>query len=157
MNPKIVSQRKARALGESFRRKKRRLVFTNGCFDVIHLGHVRYLRAARKLGDALIVGLNTDASVRRLKGPSRPVNPEQHRAEVLAALEMVDYVVLFSEETPERLIRTVLPAVLVKGSDYGHGEIVGEAIVKEHGGTVRRIRLEKGLSTTNIVKKIQRI
>lgn len=156
MREKIISLRRARILCEQLRCKKKTIVFTNGCFDILHLGHVRYLQAARKCGDVLIVGLNTDVSVRRLKGNDRPLNQEKHRAEVLAALSCVDYVVLFNDDTPYELIRALQPDVLAKGSDYQHGEIVGEDIVRERGGCVKRIRLEKGLSTTNVIKKIQK-
>jgi len=136
------------------REKGRKVVFTNGCFDIIHAGHVRYLTKARSLGDMLVVGLNSDASVRAIKGPSRPIVPESERAEVLGALRCVDYVVIFNEDTPLSLITALLPDILVKGSDWAAHEIVGGDVVKESGGRVARIRLLKGRSTTNIIKRV---
>jgi rfaE bifunctional protein nucleotidyltransferase chain/domain len=130
----------------------RRIVFTNGVFDLLHPGHVRYLQAARALGDALIVGLNADASVRRNKGPARPITPEAERAEVLAA---VDAVVVFDEDTPADIIRTVQPDILVKGADWPADRIVGRDTVEARGGRVVRIPLEEGYSTTAIVERIK--
>lgn len=131
-----------------------KVVFTNGCFDILHAGHVRYLKAAKALGDILIVGLNSDSSTRSIKGKLRPIVPEGERGEVLAGLESVDMVVLFNEDTPIKLIEAIEPDILVKGADWGHGEIIGEGFVKSRGGSVRRIRLLKGKSTTNIISKI---
>ncbi len=145
----------ARKLKEE--RVGKRIVFTNGCFDVLHAGHVRYLNKARTLGDILIVGLNSDASVKKIKGRGRPVLPEAERAEILSALEAVDYCVLFKEPTPEKLIRKIVPDVLVKGADWKEGEIVGAEIVKKNGGRVARVRLVKGKSTTNIIEKIKKL
>ncbi|MBN1493293.1 MAG: D-glycero-beta-D-manno-heptose 1-phosphate adenylyltransferase [Candidatus Omnitrophica bacterium] len=156
MNRKLISLKKAKEIRARLRKQKKKLVFTNGCFDIVHVGHVRYLKAARRLGKVLLIGLNRDLSVRRLKGKGRPINSERERAEVLAALECVDYIVLFSEDTPRRLIAELLPDVLVKGSDWQRGQIVGEEIIDQHGGKVRRIKLAKGFSTTNMIKKIQR-
>jgi len=136
------------------REKGRKVVFTNGCFDIIHAGHVRYLTKARSLGDMLVVGLNSDASVRAIKGPSRPIVPESERAEVLGALRCVDYVVIFNEDTPLSLITALRPDILVKGSDWAAHEIVGGDVVKESGGRVARVRLLKGRSTTNIIKRV---
>jgi len=133
---------------------KKKVVFTNGCFDVLHAGHARYLKKARLLGDLLVVGLNSDSSIRKIKGPARPIVPEKDRAELLSALEAVDYVVIFSDETPIKLIKAIAPDVLVKGADWKNGEIVGEDIVKGRGGRVARIPLAKGRSTTDIIKKI---
>ena len=118
---------------------QQKIVFTNGCFDVLHFGHVHYLLEARKLGDILVVGLNSDDSVRRLKGPARPINGEKERAFVLAALGCVDYVVLFEEDTPENLIKAVRPDVLVKGGDYALDQIVGADFVRQNGGSVTTI------------------
>ncbi len=132
-------------------------VFTNGCFDIIHAGHVRYLNKASRLGDVLIVGLNSDKSVKKIKGRNRPIVPEGERAEVLLGLASVDYVVLFDESTPIRLIETVLPDVLAKGADWSAEKIVGADIVKKNGGTVARVKLVEGKSTTNIIKKITRL
>ena len=133
----------------------RRVVFTNGVFDILHPGHVRYLREARALGDALIVGLNADASVRRNKGPERPINSEQDRAEILAALECVDGVVIFNEDTPAGIIEAVQPDVLVKGADWAEDAIVGRDTVEARGGRVVRVPIEKGFSTTSIIEKIR--
>jgi D-beta-D-heptose 7-phosphate kinase/D-beta-D-heptose 1-phosphate adenosyltransferase len=130
-----------------------RVVFTNGCFDVLHRGHVEYLEAARALGDVLVVGLNTDDSVRRLKGPSRPVNPQDDRAYVLAGLAAVDYVTYFAEDTPRDLIVALLPDVLVKGGDYRKEDIVGGAEVEAAGGQVVVAPLVPGRSTTAILQR----
>ncbi|MDL2231058.1 D-glycero-beta-D-manno-heptose 1-phosphate adenylyltransferase [Bacteroidales bacterium OttesenSCG-928-L19] len=134
-------------------RPKKRIVFTNGCFDILHLGHVEYLAKAKDMGDLLIVGLNTDDSVKRLKGPSRPINPENARAHVLVALQFVDYVVLFNEDTPYQLIKAISPDVLVKGGDYIINEIVGADLVSENGGEVKVIPLTEGFSTSKIVNE----
>jgi rfaE bifunctional protein nucleotidyltransferase chain/domain len=130
-----------------------RVVFTNGCFDLLHIGHVRLLQQARSLGDCLAVAINTDASVRRLKGPSRPVNPEGARAELLAALAAVDYVSLFDEETPQRLIEAVVPDVLVKGGDYSPETVVGRQVVEAAGGRVVLIPLVEGFSSTKLLAR----
>ena len=131
----------------------KKIVFTNGCFDLLHVGHITYLAKARELGDLLVVGLNADNSVRRLKGSSRPVNAEHARAMVLAALEMVDYVVLFEEDTPYNLIVKVRPDVLVKGGDYQIDNIVGGDFVVQHGGKVLTIPFVEGFSTTKMIKQ----
>jgi len=131
-----------------------RIVFTNGVFDLLHRGHVEYLEEARLLGDRLVVGLNTDASVRRNKGPDRPMVPEDERAEMLAALECVDLVVLFDEDTPERIVREVAPDVLAKGGDWAAERIVGREFVEARGGRVERIRVREGWSTTRIIERI---
>ena len=131
----------------------RRLVFTNGCFDLLHLGHVDYLTFARRQGDALAIGLNSDASVRRNKGPQRPIVSEDQRAAVLAALECVDYVVLFDEDEPRELIERLLPDVLVKGEDWSH-YVSGREAVEAHGGTVVLARMVPGVSTTSLIRRI---
>ena len=135
---------------------KKTIVFTNGCFDILHVGHVTYLEAAKNLGDALVVGVNSDASVRRLKGKSRPINPEKDRAAVLSALRCVDFVVLFEEDTPLRIITALKPNVLVKGGDYTPDTIVGADVVRSGGGSVVTIPLVAGKSTTAIAEKIVR-
>jgi len=135
-------------------RGRKRIVFTNGVFDLLHVGHARYLAAARRSGDLLVVGLNADCSVRRIKGPRRPIVPERERAEILGALRSVDHVVLFRDDTPERLIRAIRPDVLVKGADWKPGQIVGADFVKRNGGRVVRIRLARGRSTTALVRRI---
>ncbi len=134
---------------------QQKIVFTNGCFDVLHFGHVHYLLEARKLGDILVIGLNSDDSVRRLKGPSRPINSEKERAFVLAALACVDYVTLFEEDTPEELIKVVKPDVLVKGGDYALDQIVGADFVKANGGTVTTIHFVEGFSSTQIIEQLK--
>ena len=137
--------------------KQKKIVFTNGCFDILHKGHVTYLQKARKLGDLLIVGINSDASVRRLKGADRPVNNEKDRAFVLGALDCVDKVVMFSEDTPEKLIRKIRPDVLVKGGDWKKENVVGGPFVESYGGKVRLIPFVKGFSTTGLLAKIQKL
>jgi rfaE bifunctional protein nucleotidyltransferase chain/domain len=132
----------------------KKLVFTNGCFDLLHAGHVRYLNQARAMGDALAVGLNSDRSVRALKGEGRPIVPEEERAEVLAALECIDYVFIFDDLTPQRIIDAVVPDILVKGADWGLDEIVGRQTVENAGGIVRNIPLVEGTSTTSLINKI---
>ncbi|MBO6079669.1 MAG: D-glycero-beta-D-manno-heptose 1-phosphate adenylyltransferase [Bacteroidales bacterium] len=132
-----------------------KIVFTNGCFDVLHFGHVQYLLEAKKLGDLLVVGLNSDASVRRLKGESRPINGEKERAFVLAALAFVDYVVVFEEDTPKELIEVVKPNVLVKGGDYKIENIVGADFVMQNGGTVTTIPFVEGFSSTHIIEQLK--
>ncbi|MBP5557718.1 MAG: D-glycero-beta-D-manno-heptose 1-phosphate adenylyltransferase [Bacteroidales bacterium] len=131
-----------------------KVVFTNGCFDILHRGHATYLAQARTLGDLLVVGLNTDASVQRLKGPSRPVNNQYDRAFLLASLACVDFVILFDDDTPEQLIHTVRPDVLVKGGDYTLDTIVGADFVLQNGGTVTTIPFVDGYSTTSTLNKI---
>lgn len=138
------------------RRKKQKIVFTNGVFDIIHRGHVDYLTKAKKLGDILIIGLNSDKSVKKIKGPSRPLNKQADRAFVLLGLKAVDYVVLFGEETPEKLIQLIQPDILAKGADYKISEIVGADFVKANGGLVKRIPLVKGRSSSNIIKKLKK-
>jgi rfaE bifunctional protein nucleotidyltransferase chain/domain len=136
-------------------RGARRVVFTNGCFDLLHPGHVRLLECAASLGDVLVVGVNSDRSVRSLKGASRPLLPESERAELLASLAAVDFVVIFDQETPAEIIAALLPDVLVKGADWGTGEIVGREEVEAAGGKVVSIPLEAGYSTTKIVEQIR--
>ena len=138
-------------------RRNRRVVFTNGCFDLLHPGHIRCLEQARALGDLLIVAINSDASVRRMKGAERPVMPEGERAEVLAALAAVDYVTVFEEDTPREIIARLVPDVLVKGGDWGPDQIVGRAEVETAGGRVVSIPLEQGYSTTSLLERIKGI
>jgi rfaE bifunctional protein nucleotidyltransferase chain/domain len=152
---RIVSQEELISLLGRASRGARKVVFTNGCFDLLHPGHIRSLEAARSLGDVLVVGLNRDASIRQIKGDARPVIAEGERAELLAALEAVDFVVLFGEATPREIISLFLPDVLVKGADWGAGEIVGREEVERAGGRVISIPLEPGYSTTSILQKIR--
>jgi rfaE bifunctional protein nucleotidyltransferase chain/domain len=136
-------------------KKKGKIVFTNGCFDILHLGHVDYLEKARALGDRLIVGLNTDSSVKKIKGPNRPVNDDYSRARIIASLQFVDAVILFEEDTPFDLISFLKPDILVKGDDYTMENIVGADIVIKNGGSVKTVPLVKGYSTSNIISKIK--
>lgn len=133
-----------------------KIVFTNGCFDILHLGHVDYLEKARQLGNKLVLGLNTDASICRLKGPERPLQDEMSRARIMASLLFIDLVILFAEDTPYELIAAIKPDILVKGDDYTIENIVGHDIVQNNGGTVKTITLVKGYSTTRIVEKIKK-
>lgn len=133
----------------------KKIVFTNGCFDLLHVGHVRYLQEARAQGDLLVVGVNSDASTRRLKGPTRPVQNESDRAEILAALGCIDFSVIFTEDTPQNLIEQVRPDVLVKGGDWSVDQIVGAPFVQSYGGEVRSLHFVDGKSTTKIIAKAQ--
>ncbi len=135
----------------------KKIVFTNGCFDILHAGHVKYLRRAKALGDLLVVGLNSDASVRKLKGPGRPVNSAANRAAVLSALKFVDYVVVFSQDTPLALIRKVRPDFLVKGGDWKTSQIVGGDWVRSYGGKVRSLPFVKGRSTSKVLDAIRKL
>ncbi len=153
---KIVTRQQAARLAEEHRQRGQKVVFTNGCFDLLHVGHVSYLAEAATLGDLLIVGLNSDASVRRLKGASRPVISEGDRAAMLAALACVHYVVVYDEDTPHRLLEAIRPDVLVKGGTYKPEEVVGHEIVIGYGGTVRVAGLVEGISTTNILSSLAR-
>jgi D-beta-D-heptose 7-phosphate kinase/D-beta-D-heptose 1-phosphate adenosyltransferase len=148
-----LEQAIVRVAGE--KRNGRRVVFTNGCFDLLHPGHIRLLEEARALGDLLVVGLNSDASVRALKGEGRPIIPEQERAEILAALECVDAVVIFNEPTPREIISALLPNVLVKGGDWQPGQIIGREEVEAAGGRVVSIPVVPGHSTTAMLRKIR--
>ena len=152
---KLVSLKKLSASLKG--KKKKQVVFTNGCFDIIHAGHVRYLNKAKALGDILVVGLNSDSSVRTIKGPKRPIVPQRERAEILSALASVDYVVVFGDPTPIKLIEAIKPDILVKGADWAAKDIVGADIVKRYGGRLIRRKLVVGRSTTNIIKKISRL
>jgi rfaE bifunctional protein nucleotidyltransferase chain/domain len=150
---RVIPRRDVRALCAGLRRKGKRIVFTNGCFDILHAGHAQYLRRAASMGDLLFVGLNGDASVRRLKGAGRPVQKAADRAYLLASLSCVSYVAVFTEDTPLRLIRDVMPRVLVKGGDWKGKEIVGADLVLAGGGTVKTIRFLPGRSTTSILAR----
>jgi D-beta-D-heptose 7-phosphate kinase/D-beta-D-heptose 1-phosphate adenosyltransferase len=152
---KIVSQEELIQVAASEKRGGRRVVFTNGCFDILHPGHVRCLVEARALGDVLVVAINSDRSVRGNKGPERPLVPERDRAEVLAALASVDYVTIFDEPTPRELIGRVLPNILVKGADWAPDQVAGREEVEAGGGRVVSIPLAPGYSTTNLVQRIR--
>lgn len=149
---KILTLDKAYGIVDELKRNGKRVVFTNGCFDLLHPGHTRCLAESRKLGDVLLVAVNSDASVRALKGPGRPILPEADRTEILAALEVVDYVTVFEDLTPQRVIARMLPQVLVKGADWGPDQIVGRAEVEAAGGTVLTIPIVQSYSTSSIIK-----
>jgi D-beta-D-heptose 7-phosphate kinase/D-beta-D-heptose 1-phosphate adenosyltransferase len=154
--PKLAADVAAlRAALAPLRAAGKRIVFTNGCFDLLHPGHVRYLATARALGDVLVVGLNSDASVRRLKGPGRPVLGARERAEVLAGLAAVDHVIVFEEDTPRELIAALAPDVLAKGADWAPEDIVGRVEVESAGGRVERIPLVPGISTSELLRRIR--
>jgi rfaE bifunctional protein nucleotidyltransferase chain/domain len=152
---KILSRPALKRRLAGLRRSGKRIVFTNGCFDLIHPGHIRYLRAAKGLGDVLVVALNSDDSVRRLKGSGRPLVCERDRCEVVAALEMIDYVTVFGDDTPYALIKDLQPDVLVKGGDWQPDRIVGADVVRARGGTVRSLPYARGYSTTALVRKLE--
>jgi rfaE bifunctional protein nucleotidyltransferase chain/domain len=155
MTPVPFSRAAAAVLADGCRAAGKTVVFTNGVFDLLHPGHIRYLQQARRLGDALIVGVNSDRSVRAIKGPRRPITPEAERAEIVAALECVDAAVVFDEETPHALIAVLQPDVLVKGADWAEDAIVGRDIVEARGGRVVRVPIEAGYSTTAMLQKIK--
>ena len=152
---KVLSQPETVAWVEHLRHDGKTIVFTNGVFDLLHPGHIRYLEDARREGDALVVGVNSDRSVREIKGPSRPITPENERAEVLAALSCVDAVVIFDEVDPQRIIDRLQPDVLAKGADWASDRIIGRQTVEARGGRVVRIPLAEGYSSSAIIKKIQ--
>ncbi len=154
INKIILSHRGLKAKIKALKAKGKAIVFTNGCFDILHLGHIKYLTKARSFGDFLIVGVNSDKSVKAIKGDNRPINDQTSRLEVLAGLETVDFVTIFNEPTPEKLILSLRPDVLVKGADWKAKDIVGSRFVKAYGGRVVRISYLKGYSTTNLIKKI---
>jgi rfaE bifunctional protein nucleotidyltransferase chain/domain len=153
---KIKDLPAAKAIVEQWKRLGHTVVFTNGCFDILHLGHVDYLEKARALGDKLVLGLNTDDSVSRFKGPERPIQNQISRSHVLASLQFIDLVVFFNEDTPLQLISELVPNVLVKGSDYLAENIVGADVVKKAGGQVKTIEFVPGYSTTRILEKIKK-
>jgi len=142
---------------EELKREGKKIVFTNGCFDILHIGHINYLREAKNKGDALIIGLNNDASVKKIKGQGRPIIPQNERAEILAALEFVDFVTIFEEETPLNLIKEIKPDILVKGGDWKKEEVVGSDFVESYGGKTVLIPLVEGKSTSLIIEKIGRL
>jgi rfaE bifunctional protein nucleotidyltransferase chain/domain len=151
---KILDQNDLSVWSFDLRQKKKSIVFTNGCFDVLHFGHVSYLAEARNLGDVLIIGLNSDSSVKKLKGESRPINDENARAMLLASLVFVDAVVIFNEDTPEKIIKMINPKILVKGGDYKIENIAGADFVIENGGSVEVISFVEGYSSSKIIKNI---
>lgn len=154
INEKIIKRNEISAWALDWKKNNQSIVFTNGCFDLLHYGHVDYLIKAKELGDILVVGLNSDASVKKLKGDSRPIMNQHARATLLASLTFVDAVVIFEDETPEDLIKTIIPDVLVKGGDYKYEDIVGADFVSVTGGLVEVIPFVEGYSTSDIIKKL---
>lgn len=151
---KIKTRDEIRKIAEDLRKQGKKIVTTNGSFDLLHIGHVTYLKEAKKLGDVLIIGLNSDSSVKQYKSDKRPIVPENDRAEMLAALEFVDYVVIFSETDPRELLKAIKPDIHVKAADYTMDQIIEKAVVEENGGKVILLPLVKGKSTTNMINKI---
>lgn len=154
---KILTWEELKKEVQRSRTEGKKIAFTNGCFDILHVGHIRYLKKAKNFGDILIIGLNTDRSIKLIKGEKRPIVPEKERAEVLAALEFVDYIVLFDEPDPLRLIEALTPDVLVKGADWAKGKIVGKETVKNAGGRVVRVPLVDRASSTGMIEKIIKV
>ena len=151
---KIATLPEIRVLSKKYRDANKTVVFTNGCFDILHAGHVKYLNHAASLGDILVLGLNSDHSVKLIKGENRPIIGQEHRSEVVAALSSVDYVVLFDDPDPKALIEVIMPDILVKGADWPEDQIIGGDVVKKNGGRIERVDLEPGISTTTIIKRI---
>ncbi|MDD4310580.1 MAG: D-glycero-beta-D-manno-heptose 1-phosphate adenylyltransferase [Candidatus Cloacimonetes bacterium] len=151
---KLIPSAQIADVAASLHRDNKKIVFTNGCFDILHAGHVLYLESAKQLGDILVLGLNSDASVKRLKGETRPIVAQYERSIVIAALEAVDYVVIFDEDTPYQLIKLIQPDVLVKGGDWTVDKIIGSDIVQSYGGDVKSLCYEDGVSSTSIIDKI---
>jgi len=154
MKQKIKGRKELLRIIKNLKAKGKRIVFTNGCFDLLHVGHIRYLEKARALGDALVVGVNSDSSVRKLKGPKRPVLPVKERTEILSGLGCVDYITIFGEQTPLKLITCLHPNVLVKGGDWTKDKVVGREVVKRSGGKVVIIPFVKGVSTSSLIETI---
>lgn len=153
---RVLNENNLEQTVQEYKKQNKKIVFTNGCFDLLHIGHVTYLEEAKKLGDVLVVGINTDASVKKLKGPNRPIQNENDRCSILAALKAVDHTVLFAEETPINLIKIVRPDVLVKGGDWKIEQIVGSDFVMSYGGQVKSLNFVDGKSTTSIIEKSQK-
>lgn len=154
LSAKIKKSSELSKLLSRLRGKGKKIVFTNGCFDILHVGHTDYLSKAKVLGDILVVGLNSDSSVKKIKGPGRPINKEKNRAKVLASLYFVDYITIFKEATPEALIKELRPDILAKGGDWKIEDIVGSSFVKSYGGKAKRIPFIKGCSTSSLIEKI---
>lgn len=151
---RVLTRDEAKKKIEELKINGKKVVFTNGCFDILHVGHMRYLEEAKEFGDYLIVGVNSDESVKRLKGPTRPINNQEDRAELLTGLKSVDYTVIFTEDTPVEIIEELKPSIHVKGGDYKKDDLPETKIVESYGGTVEIVSLVEGKSTTNVVKKI---
>jgi len=154
MNKVIFGRTKLKSAVKALKKRGKKIVFTNGCYDLLHAGHVRFLKAAKKMGDVLVLALNSDASVRRIKGKNRPITPQAERAELMAGLACVDIVTMFHEDDPYNIINDIKPNVLVKGGDWGLDKIIGADVVRANDGVVRNIKYLKGKSTTNIIKKV---
>jgi D-beta-D-heptose 7-phosphate kinase/D-beta-D-heptose 1-phosphate adenosyltransferase len=154
INKKIKQIKQMKSIIARLKGRGKKVVFTNGCFDILHVGHIRYLKKAKKQGDILVIGLNTDRSVRQIKGEKRPIVPEKERAEVLSALEFVDYVVPFDEPDPFLLIQSLKPNILVKGADWPKNKIIGREFVEKTGGRVVRVPLVRGASSTGVIERI---
>lgn len=154
---KIKSRKELKAIISRLRHEGRRVIFTNGCFDLLHYGHLRYLEAAKEKADILVVGVNSDDSVKRIKGTKRPIMPQLDRAALIAGLGCVDYVVVFKEDTPLNVIRSLSPDIIVKGADWDKGSIVGAKFVSSYGGKIETLPLVRGRSTTKIIEKIIRV
>jgi D-beta-D-heptose 7-phosphate kinase/D-beta-D-heptose 1-phosphate adenosyltransferase len=154
MKQKIKARKEILRIMNDLKAEGKRIVFTNGCFDLLHVGHVRYLEEAKALGDVLVVGVNSDASVRKLKGPKRPILPEEERTEILSGLGCVDYITLFNETDPLKLITSLRPDVLAKGGDWAKEQIVGKEVVERSGGEVVIIPFVKGASTSHLIQTI---
>ncbi len=152
---KVINRKEAVLLAQKLKEEGKTTVFTNGCFDILHLGHVRYLKKSAQFGDILIIGVNSDSSVKKLKGPQRPINNEQDRAELLSELGFVDYCIIFEENTPEKLIDEIKPNIYTKGADYTIDTLPEAQVVLKNGGKVEFINLVEGKSTTNIIKTIE--
>lgn len=157
LKAKIKSLAAIKQISARLKKKGKRIVFTNGCFDILHYGHVKYLEDARRKGDILIVAINRDASVKRIKGNKRPIVKEMDRARIVAGLDSVDYVVLFKEDTPLEIIRAIKPNILIKGADWNKGKIVGADFVLRGGGKVDTINFVKGRSTSGLIRKIAQV
>ena len=151
----VISKNEAKKIVENLKKEGKISVFTNGCFDILHIGHVRYLKESAKLGDVLIIGLNSDSSVKRLKGEARPINNESDRAELLSELGFVDYVVIFKEDSPVNLLDEIKPDIYTKGADYTVDTLPEAQVVIKNGGKIEFINLVEGKSTTNVIKKIE--
>lgn len=157
LKEKIKNLNALKKIVSNLKKIRKKIVFTNGCFDLLHYGHVKYLEEAKKRGNVLIVAVNSDASVKKIKGKNRPIVNEKDRVSLIAALESVDYVVIFNEETPLKVIKALKPDVIVKGADWNKKNIVGKDFILSYGGRVSIIKLIKGRSTTNLIKKIAKI
>ena len=155
MSSKLIKASRLPSLLKTLKKKKKKIVFTNGCFDLVHPGHIKLFKESKKHGDILILGLNSDSSIRSLKGPERPILNQKARTEVLCRLDCIDYIVIFSQPTPLNLIKKIKPDVLVKGDDWAKDKIVGAKLVESAGGKIVRVKLKKGYSTTGLLKKLR--